>query len=339
MHPKLNSLLEHCTPGPMALSAEWHALRKFDPQRNPPVVLGASLAGAVCGLSPYTMALEVFMRQRDLLPPIEVTAAMEDGLDFEPVVLKKFAKRRNVEILTGLPMYLSRTWPWMAATPDAIALFDPIEGVDAKVTTFRRYDSFGIDQNAYGEDESDQLPTDNVMQAQQQMAVMGLKAVQFPVMFDIRTIRLYRVEREQALIDMIVAAGEEMVERIKNNDPPEPDFKHPSAVKIIRELHGLVTGKTIELDEATVAGWNRLSHLKEQIKDLTKEADEIKAIVLHKLADAEAGLFPRGTKQIKRSVVRPSYWTDSDLKEIEAKIGQVKRNGHERLLESKVKGA
>ena len=108
-------------------------------------------------------------------------------------------------------------------------------------------------------------------------------------------------------------------------------------MKIIRELHGLTTGKTIELDEETVAGWNKLSHLKEQIKDLTKEADEIKAIISHKLADAEAGLFPRGTKQIKRSVVRTLYWTDSDLEEIRSKVGQVKRKGHERLLESRVK--
>lgn len=339
MHPKLTSLLEHCTPGPMALSDEWHALRKFDPNRNPPVVLGASLAAAVCGYSPYVMALEVFMRQRDLLPPVEVTAAMEDGNDFELPALKKWARRRGYEIETGLPMFFSKKWPWMAATPDAIALTDPLRGGDAKVPSFRRWDAFGIDPDKYGEEETDQLPTDNIMQAQQQMAVLGLDIIEFPVLFDIRTLRIYVVHREQALIDMIVTAGEEMVERIINNDPPEPNFKHPKAAKVIRELHGLTTGKTIELDDETLAGWNRLSHVKEQIKDLTKEADEIKAIVLHKLGDAEAGLFPKGTKQIKRTVIRDSVWTEADLEEIRTKIGLVKRKGHERLQETKVKGA
>lgn len=327
------------TPGPMPLTPEWHALRQFDPERKPPVVLGASLAGAVCGLSPWKMAIEVFMFQRNLLPPQEVTEAMQDGNDFEPVVLKKFAKRRNVEIVTGLPIYFSRQWSWMAATPDAIALFDPIEGVDAKVTTFRRYDEFGIDQNSYGQEETDQLPIDNVLQAQQQMAVLGLDAVQFPVLFDIRTMRIYRVQREQALIDMLVTAGEEMVARIINNDPPEPNFTHPKAAKVIRELHGLTTGKTVELDDETIEAWTKRSHLTERIKDLEQEKSALTAVILHKMGDAERAVMPRGTKQIKRIVVRDSIWSLDDLKEIEAKIGQVKRKGHERLQETKVKGA
>jgi predicted phage-related endonuclease len=329
--------------GPLPLTPEWYALRRYDPVRNPPVVLGASLAGALCGLSPFTMALEVFLDQRGRLPAKEITIAMEDGIDFEPVVLKKFAKRRNVQLVSAthgirVPMYLSRQWPWMAATPDDFALFDPIEAVDAKVTTYLRYDEFGLNQHAYGQEETDQLPTDNVMQAQQQMAVMGLGAVQFPVMFDIRTIRLYRVQREQALIDMIVAAGEEMVERIKNDDPPEPNYQHPKAVKIIREMHGLTVGKTIELDDQAIEAWTQLSHVKLKIKDLEEERETLKAIVQDRLGDAERGLFPRGTKQIKRTVIRDSVWTDDDLREISAKIGQVKRKGHERLLEAKVKG-
>lgn len=325
------------TPGPLPLTPEWYALRQFDANRTPPVVLGASIAAAFCGLSHYTMALEIWMHQRDMLPPIEVTDAMQDGNDFEPVVLKKFARKREVEIVTGLPMYFSKQWPWMAATPDAIALFDPIEGVDAKTTTFRRYDSFGIDTNAYGQEETDQLPLDNVLQAQQQMAVLGLSAVQFPVLFDIRTMRIYRVEREQALIDLIVKAGEEMVQRIINNDPPEPNFRADGAAKVIRQLHGLTTGKTVDLDDETVAAWNQRTHLTERIKDLTEEKDALTAVILHKMADAERGVMPMGTKQIKRTVIRDSIWTADDLKEIEAKIGQVKRKGHERLSETKVK--
>ncbi len=42
----LNHLLQHCIAGPLALTPEWHALRKYDPNRDPPVVLGASLAAA-----------------------------------------------------------------------------------------------------------------------------------------------------------------------------------------------------------------------------------------------------------------------------------------------------
>lgn len=328
--------------GPLPLTTDWYAMRRYDPNRNPPVVLGASLASAVCGLSPYTMALEVFMRQRDMLPPVEVTDAMQDGNDFEPVACKKFARRRNVELVTAthgirVPMYLSREWPWMAATPDDLALFDPVEGIDAKVTTFRRLDQFGIDQNAYGEEETDQLPIDNVLQAQQQMAVLGLDAVQFPVLFDIRTMRIYRVQREQALIDLIVTAGEEMVARIINNDPPEPNFSHPKASKVIRELHGLTTGKTVEIDDETLEAWTKRAHLTEQIKDLSEHKDALTAFILHKMGDAERAVMPRGTKQIKRIVVRDSIWSLDDLKEIEAKIGQVKRKGHERLQETKVK--
>lgn len=328
--------------GPLPLTPEWYALRKYDENRNPPVVLGASLAGAICGLSPFKMALEVFMDQLGLLPPQPVTAAMVRGNDFEPVACKILARQRNVELVCAthgikVPMFLSRQWPWMAATPDDLALFDPIEAVDAKCTTFRRYDEFGLDPNAYGQEETDQLPTDNVMQAQQQMAVTGLDAVQFPVFFDIETLRIYRVQREQALIDMIVAAGEEMVERIKNNDPPEPNFSHPKANKIIRELHGLTVGKTIEMDDEFGELYTKFCHAKVLKQEYEEQEKTLKNMVLHRLGDAQIAKLPMGTKQIKRTVIATKYWSEADVKEAEANVGQVKKKGHERLTESKVK--
>lgn len=328
--------------GPLPHTPEWHALRRYDETRAAPVVLGATTAGPVTGMSNHSSALEVYMRQLGMLEDPIVTEGMENGTDIEPIACKRFAKRRSVELVCAthgikIPMYFSRQWPWMAATPDDLALFDVIEGVEAKATTFRRYDEYGINDDAFGEVGTDQLPIDYIMQGQQQIAVLGVPAVNYPVFFDIHTLRIYRVERNEDLIASIIECGKEMVERIVNRDPPEPNYHSSKAAKLIRELHGLELGKTITFTADQMQLYTKFCHTKLQLKNLEEEKESLKAMLLQQMADAQIALFPQGTKQLKRTVIADSLWTIDDVRKAEECLGQVKKKGHERLTESKVK--
>ena len=80
-------------PGPDPQTDEWYALRVFDPARvERPVVFGASEAGAVLGVSPFSGGpLEIFNRKRRLIPEQESSDAMELGLLLEDPVLTLYA--------------------------------------------------------------------------------------------------------------------------------------------------------------------------------------------------------------------------------------------------------
>lgn len=331
--------------GPEALSPEWLALRKYNPQRKTrPIVFGATKAAGCCGLSPYTTPLEVFVECLHGLEK-ETTEAMEFGRDFESAVLNIYQRKRKVRLARELPMYFHPEHPFMGATPDAIVIEDEklaaspvswLHAVDAKTSTYRRLDKEGSDPLKFGREGTDELPVDYVMQGQQQCAVLGLPFVEFPVLFSRDFCPIYRVERNDDLIQCIVKAEREMLDRLVNNDPPEPNWTHENTRTLIGILHGHKEDVVTQLDAQDVDDWLQVQRLKDAIKESERVVLEITNKLLWKLQGASAGVFPSGQAQLKRIVVKETLVTAKDVADLEERIGQRKRAGYEFLKQTKV---
>lgn len=332
--------------GPSALSTEWHAIRKFDASREIKCVFGATEAAACCGLSPYKTPFEVFVRKMTGTD-IEENDAMRRGKRFEGPILDEYEDVRKVKMIRNLPMYLHGKHKWMGATPDAICVKWPCEtdgpfdhwlsGVDAKSSTYRRLDKEGNDPMKFGEPGSDQMPIDYVFQGQVQCEVLNLPYVEFPVMFSRDYVPIYRVDRNEELIGFIIHAEKEMYERLLANDPPEPDWTHENTREMIALSFGHKQELVKELDADDVERWLEVQRKNEQMKSLKEEIDGEKNRLLFKMGAAAIGRFPSGTEQLKRIVVKDSLWTQKDADDARSNIGQVKRRGHERLTQTKVK--
>lgn len=328
-------------PGPYPDSKDWHDLRVFDPDREErPVVFGATDAAAACGVSPHVSQLDLYLRKRGELTQSESTDAMIIGRCLEDGVCRIYEYKTGKTVVRNLPMYFHGDYPFIGATPDALGLDDAgnvLEGVDAKTSTYMRYDEFGGDDDKFGQEGTDQLPVDYVLQGQQQCAVLDLDAVVFPVLFDGRHMKLYQVERNDELIESIIVAEHEMLERIVNADPPEPDYMHGGVRKAISRLHGLVPGQVIQLNEEDASLWYEYQKLGTELKEIKDRRAEIAARLSHVLGAAEIGRLPKGEKELRRVVVRESFFTEEDVEEVRAKVGQKKRSGYERLIERKAK--
>jgi predicted phage-related endonuclease len=332
-----------CKPiaGPAALSPEWHAMRRFDPVREVKVVFGATDAAACCGISPYRTPLDVFVEKRHNVA-VEENEAMRMGRRLEPIILDEYeARRRPCVLERGLPMYFHGQYRWMGATPDALARERRGSdqgpwGVDAKASTFRRLDKEGEDPLKFGVEGTDQMPVDYVLQGQQQCAVLNLPFVEFPVLFDARTLRIYRVERNEDLIAAIVKAEQEMYERLVNNDPPEPNWAHDNTKELIGVLFGHREDLVQQLNEEDRDLWGEICEWKLQIKDLEERVKIETNKLLYRFGGAARGVFPAGQKQLKRIVIKDSLVTEKDVADLAAKVGQVKRRGCEYLRETNV---
>lgn len=325
--------------GPDPHTPEWTAMRVWNPERTErPVVFGASEAASAANLNPYDGGpLSLFMKKREMVPKFEGNEATQFGILLEPVVLTMYEMETERCLRRDLPMYLHPEHSFMAATPDALV----VEGgeweraVDAKTATFRVYDKTGEDEHKYGEEGTDQVPAYILCQAQQQMAVLGLDRVDFPVLFD-RRIRIYSVLRSDDMIAMLVEAERELAERIINNDPPEPNWEHPKTKSLLRDLYGMEAGKVCDLDDETAVLVREYQQLGAELKAMEKDRERLGNKIRAVLGDAQIGRHPLLDIELNRVAIAAAYWSQDDVDKAEAMLGTIKRAAHDQLRIRKV---
>jgi predicted phage-related endonuclease len=325
-------------PGPAAQSDEWKALRRFDARRERPVIFGASEAAAVCNVSPYSSPLQVYLEKRGEFETEEDSQAADMGRRLEPIILDLYEERTDCRLLREQRTYFHRDLPFMAATPDGLAYGETPDlfqwAVDSKSTSFRRFDASGENVNAYGIEGSDQIPLDALFQAQQQMAVTGLDRVDFPVLFDGRTLRVYTVQRNEDLLEQIIAAEEQLARNIRNGEPPEPNYWHEGTRNLLHKMFGFKDGKAIALP-------NEMKSLAEALQDARaarvaaeKAEEAAKAQIDHAMGDAEVLYFEDSKLYVTRKQNAPTLWNaghiakaEEHLADARSKQGQVKQKG------------
>lgn len=280
-------------PIAQAETAEWHAARNQG--------FGASEAAAVAGLSQYETPLHVYLRKRGELPATEETKPMRRGKRWEPYVLDQFQEETGLEIAQApCGLYRHDAVPFMLATPDAILANGEL--VDAKTTTFRQAAKFGAEG-------SDELPVEYVCQGQQQMAVVGAEVCHFAVMLDVWTLKIYRVERNDELIDGLIDAERELWDRIQAGDPPEPTWGHDRTADLVRRMNRFVSDRVIELAGDVAACWDEYERLGQIEREAKKARDEMKARVEFAMGEARAAILPGGTHMIRRNLTRREGYT------------------------------
>jgi len=229
--------------------------------------------------------------------PVEVTDAMNRGHIYEPAILNDY------DLITGH----TTTWPqpvhWhpssniIYASPDGIR--EDGVPVEAKFSMSPRVAA------KLGDEGTDWVPTDWLLQCQQQMDCVGAGETDVAVLLYGR-LRIYRVERNEDLISGIHAAAEELYQRIKDRRPPPIAYQHPRAMDAVRRLHRTVTGESIELRGGDAEAARQYVELQEQIKRLTAQADEAKSQVLDSMGDCAIGTVPGMAVEFTRSIVPPT---------------------------------
>lgn len=292
--------------GPMPLTPEWYALRSYDPGRQIPVILSASYAAATVGCSEWATPAHVYLWQTD--PQDE---SDDDyrwfGRAIEPAIIGRYAETTGHVIDYPQPMWFHPVYKFLAATPDAMVMdgVDPIKPdwfgnalfpIDAKSTGFRMAEK-------WGDEGTDEVPVDVLMQAQQQMLVMGAdhqEVVQFQV--EKRRIKVYQIERNDDLCDAIVVAGQELAERIINGDPPEPNWTHPRAREVNKALFGISADLRKQADDEflTAREAYRVAQVAEKEAVAAKEAARGKMEWL--MQDAAAVDLGDGKEMVRKKI-------------------------------------
>lgn len=328
-------------PGPEPHSKDWYNLRIFNPDRERKVVWGASQSANVCGQGPYGSALEEYCLAKGVIDKEQAdderAERMRVGQLVEPAILQVYAEKQDCAISTGHPMYFHPEHDFMGATPDAMRVAsttDPdkwVWCVDAKSTNWRMFDRTGQNVDKYGQEGTDQVPRYILFQAQQLMAVLGVKQVDFAVLSD-GLVRVYSVDRSDELIKQIVQAEDEMLQRLVNDDPPLPAWTHDGTQKLINDMCGVSVGKVTTLEPIVCDMYKRSLQLKRERQTLDEAIKELTNRVVWAMGDAEVAYCD--DLKLKRTVVKDQVGTAKQVMDAKNKVGQVVRKGYTRLTKS-----
>lgn len=289
----MSELIHTPIRGPEPLSKEWFNRRS--------TIIGASEAAAACGMSEYSTPRRLYEEKIGNIEPFAGNEHTKRGRRYEPLIAEDWQEMTGRElVMYPCPMYLHPAYDWLAATPDGI--ITETELLEIKSTTWRSKAKFG-------EQGSDDIPTHFILQAQQQMAVMGAAVVIFAVKIELDQEPLtFTVQRNDSLIDMMISAEYELIQRIKNLDPPELNWEHSSTPQLVRELHSTIADTKIELSPEAVAWWEQYEALAQEIKAAKDQQEVLKAKVLAEIGDNGAGLLGNG-KMIRRKLTNRAGYT------------------------------
>ena len=173
--------------------------------------IGGSDVAPILGLSKWRTPLDVYNdKTSDTLDDIDNTS-MEWGRRLEPVIRQKYADVTGMPVVQPSAMFQSVLHPFMVANVDGIRA----DGALVEIKTARS----GTD---WGDEGTDQIPEYYFTQVQHYMAVLGADRCDVAVLIGGSDFRIYTVERDEEIIDMLIEEERKFWDLVVNRTPPAP---------------------------------------------------------------------------------------------------------------------
>jgi len=299
--------------------------------------IGASEAAAACGVSEYKTPLDVY-REKIEGSDFEGNDYTWFGNQLEPTIIKAYARKfPDMEVAPNQredgsqKVFIHPALDFICATPDAFALHEGSQHlVECKAFNHFR-------KSEFGEDGSDEVPLDCMFQCQQQMAVLDCDRCDLAVLFGVNDFHVYHIERDDKLIEQILAIEVKLWKCIQEKRPPQIDPGHKEAVASLKKFYRQMEGEPVELSAEAEEAAASLQALKETEKLIKADIAKQQAIILQEIGNAPAGLLKTG-QMYKRIQMAERIGSIGDVEKAKDNVGKVTRKASVQLRLVKGKG-
>lgn len=261
--------------------------------------IGASEAAAVCGQSRYSNPIKVWQQKTGNADPLLPTFKMRLGLAVEDLIKDEWCQQEGRDLaVSHPPMYAHAEHGFIRATPDAI--IDPAceELLECKSTS---------NPAVLGQQGTDELPTDWLYQAQQQMLVTGAAVVHFAVLVNLNVLKTFVVDRSEVLQQHIIDREAEFWEWVKARTVPPLDWADSQTPSLVRDLYRTVNNVRILFPGELVMDYSRRLEVCEEIKQLEQEKELLTAKMLAAMGEAGSAEFPGIGMEMRRFEVGETH--------------------------------
>ena len=249
--------------------------------------LGGSDASVVLGINPWRTPLQLWQDKTQPAMPENVdpdrARVLERGKRMEPYVVDLLAQETGLRIVSRNERYIDREFPFIACEIDAEAL-DPASTPDTPAAhqnvEIKTVSPFKARE--WGEEHTDSIPAHYTAQAQHGLMVTGRAVCVFGVLIGGDDFRVYRVERDDEIIEAIrareVAFWREHVETLV---PPPP-----INVTDVERLFARDAGTAIEATPDLLTAYEELRALQAEQGEIEARIDGCKAALKNAMRDA-----------------------------------------------------
>ena len=271
---------------------EWLRVRKQG--------IGSSDAAAACGIHPYLSMLELWMiktgrMSSDLDESIEGYSPLYWGNTLEPMVAKYYQQHtgNKVRRVNAILQHPDPDNHFMLANLDyAVTGSNEVQILECKTTG-----EHGAKLWKHG------VPLYVTCQVQHQLAVTGKQAAHICVLICGHEAKIYKVERDEKLINSILWHERLFWQYVETDTPPTPDHSE-SAARVLKLLYPTPKPSSkIDLREDDGANklFDKLLSYRNSIADLEQHYDQCKHQLQTLIKDNEVAIFISGAISWKRS--------------------------------------
>lgn len=271
---------------------EWLRVRKQG--------IGSSDAAAAVGMNPYQSQLELWMvktgRDAGLPKPDsdDPRSPVYWGHILEPIVADQYSQQtgRKVRRVNAVLQHPDPGKHWMLANLDYSVVADE----EVQILECKTAGEFG--SRLWKEGVPDYIQC----QVQHQLAVTGKQAADVCVLLCGQELKIYRVERNEELIEALYVLEQQFWDFVETDTPPPADGTD-SAERALRSLYPRDTGQTIDLTPSKDLSdaFDELLAVRAQMETLGATESHLKQRLQAQMGEASRAIFPSGCVTWKRS--------------------------------------
>ena len=262
--------------------------------------IGSSDAAAACGIHPYLSMLELWMiktgrMSSDIDESIEGYSPLYWGNTLEPMVAKFYQEHtgNKVRRVNAILQHPDPDKHFMLANLDyAITGSNEVQILECKTAG-----EHGAKLWKHG------VPLYVTCQVQHQLAVTGKTAAHICVLLCGHEAKIYKVERDERLIQSIMEHERLFWQYVETDTPPTPDHSE-SAARALKQLYPAPRPSS-KVDLTDDDGANRLFEqllsYRDYMKELEERHDQVKHQLQSLIQDNEIAVFEKGAISWKRS--------------------------------------
>ena len=271
---------------------EWLAFRKQG--------IGSSDAAAACGIHPYLSMLELWLIKTgratsDLDESLEGYSPLYWGNTLEPMVAKYYQKHtgNKVRRVNAILQHPEPDKAFMLANLDyAITGSEEVQILECKTAG-----EHGLKLWREG------VPLYVTCQVQHQLAVTGKQAAHICVLLCGHEAKIYKVERDERLIESITEQERLFWQYVETDTPPSPDHSESAAraLKLLYPTPKPSSKVDLREDDGANKLFDKLLGYRDAIQDIEQHHDQVKHQLQTLIADNEVAVFNQGAISWKRS--------------------------------------
>jgi len=210
----------------------------------------------------------------------------------EPIVAAHYTKRTGRRVRRINAVLQHATHPWMLANIDR----EVLGAGDVQILECKTVGANGVIAWRNGVPEYVQL------QVQHQLAVTGKQAADVAVLVCGNELRVYRLERDEALIEQLIALESEFWGLVETRQPPAPDGS-ASAATALQALYPRDVGNTVDFSEDLTmsALFSHLLDARQALDAAESREAQLKQRIQQAMGEATKAVFGAGQVTWKRS--------------------------------------